>query len=61
MIDSSGNIYFATANGTYDGTSNFGDSFIKLTSSLSLTTGLHQLRSGPWRVKISILDRRGLF
>ena len=37
VIDSSGNIYFATANGTYDGASNFGDSFIKLTSSLSLS------------------------
>jgi Putative Ig domain len=35
-IDSSGNLYCITGNGTYDGASNFGDSYLKLSSSLSL-------------------------
>ena len=34
--DSSGNIYFGTSNGTWDGTSNFSESFIKLNASLGL-------------------------
>lgn len=29
VVDSNGNIYISTANGTYDGTNNFGDSFVK--------------------------------
>jgi hypothetical protein len=37
VVDSSGNIYFGTSNGTWDGTSNFSESFIKLNSSLALT------------------------
>jgi hypothetical protein len=36
VVDSSGNIYFGTSNGTWDGTSNFSESFIKLNSSLAL-------------------------
>lgn len=35
-VDSSNNIYFGTSNGTWDGTSNFSESFIKLNSSLAL-------------------------
>ena len=35
-VDSSGNIYFGTSNGTWDGVSNFSESFIKLNSSLGL-------------------------
>jgi hypothetical protein len=35
-IDASGNIILATANGTYDGTTNWGDSFIKFNSSLTI-------------------------
>jgi hypothetical protein len=35
-VDSSGNVYVITGNGTWDGTSNFGESFLKLSSSLSL-------------------------
>src|SRR5260370_1930942 len=35
-VDSSGNIYFGTSNGTWDGVSNFSDSFIKLSPSLAL-------------------------
>lgn len=36
-VDASGNIYFGTSNGTWDGVSNFSESFIKLNSSLALT------------------------
>jgi chitodextrinase len=35
-VDGSGNIYFGTSNGTWDGVSNFSESFIKLTSGLAL-------------------------
>jgi hypothetical protein len=35
-IDSAGNLYFITGNGLWDGTSNFGDSFIKLSPALQL-------------------------
>jgi outer membrane protein assembly factor BamB len=35
-VDSAGNIYFGTSNGTWDGVSNFSESFIKLNSSLGL-------------------------
>jgi hypothetical protein len=35
-VDSAGNIYFGTSNGTWDGVSNFSESFIKLTPSLTL-------------------------
>jgi chitodextrinase len=35
-VDSSGNIYFGTSNGTWDGVSNFSESFIKLTPGLAL-------------------------
>src|SRR5260370_1483168 len=35
-VDSSGNIYFGTSNGTWDGVSNFSESFIKLSPSLAL-------------------------
>ncbi len=34
--DSSGNIYVMTANGTFDGTNNYGESFVKLNGSLSV-------------------------
>ncbi|HLY92654.1 MAG TPA: malectin domain-containing carbohydrate-binding protein, partial [Candidatus Angelobacter sp.] len=34
--DASGNVYFITSNGTWDGVSNFSDSFIKLTPNLGL-------------------------
>jgi len=37
VVDSSNNIYFGTSNGTWDGVSNFSESFIKLNSGLSLT------------------------
>jgi hypothetical protein len=35
-VDASGNIYFGTSNGTWDGVSNFSESFIKLSPSLTL-------------------------
>src|SRR5258708_986467 len=35
-VDGSGNIYFGTSNGTWDGVSNFSESFIKLNSGLTL-------------------------
>lgn len=35
-VDSSGNLYSATGNGTYDGTANFANSIIKLSPSLTL-------------------------
>jgi hypothetical protein len=35
-VDASGNVYVITGNGTWDGTKNFGESFLKLSSSLSL-------------------------
>ncbi len=35
-VDSSGNIYFGTSNGTWDGTANFSESFIKLSPALAL-------------------------
>jgi len=35
-VDASGNIYFGTSNGTWDGVSNFSESFIKLSPSLGL-------------------------
>ncbi|MFZ3201776.1 MAG: malectin domain-containing carbohydrate-binding protein [Candidatus Acidiferrales bacterium] len=35
-VDSSGNIYFGTSNGTWDGVSNFSESFIKLNPNLTL-------------------------
>ena len=36
VVDSSNNIYFGTSNGTWDGVSNFSESFIKLNPSLGL-------------------------
>jgi len=36
VIDSSGNLLYSTGNGLYDGVSNFGDSIVKLSPSLSL-------------------------
>jgi hypothetical protein len=35
-VDSANNIYFGTSNGTWDGVSNFSESFIKLNSNLTL-------------------------
>ena len=35
-VDASGNIYFGTSNGTWDGVSNFSESFIKLNPNLTL-------------------------
>ena len=35
-VDASGNVYVITGNGTWDGSKNFGESFLKLSSSLSL-------------------------
>jgi outer membrane protein assembly factor BamB len=35
-VDASGNIYFGTSNGTWDGVSNFSESFLKLSPSLTL-------------------------
>jgi hypothetical protein len=35
-VDASGNIYFGTSNGTWDGVSNFSESFVKLSPSLTL-------------------------
>jgi hypothetical protein len=35
-VDSSGNIYFITGNGTWDGTSNFGETMLKMNSNLSI-------------------------
>ncbi len=35
-VDSSGNVYVITGNGTWDGSQNFGESFLKLNSSLSV-------------------------
>jgi hypothetical protein len=49
-VDSAGNIYFGTSNGTWDGVSNFSESFIKLNSSLGLvdwfTAGNHATLDG---------------
>jgi hypothetical protein len=36
-VDASGNVYFGTSNGTWDGVSNFSESFLKLTPGLSLS------------------------
>ncbi len=35
-VDSAGNLYAITGNGLFDGTANFGDSFVKLTSNLQV-------------------------
>jgi len=35
-VDASGNIYFGTSNGTWDGVSNFSESFVKLSPGLAL-------------------------
>jgi hypothetical protein len=35
-IDNNGNVYVITGNGDYDGTNNFGDSFLKLSGNLTL-------------------------
>ncbi|HEV2194387.1 MAG TPA: hypothetical protein VGR55_02340, partial [Candidatus Acidoferrum sp.] len=35
-VDANGNLYFSTGNGTYDGTKNFGDSTVKLSSAGSI-------------------------
>jgi hypothetical protein len=35
-VDTSGNIYFGTSNGTWDGVTNFSESFLKLSPSLTL-------------------------
>ena len=35
-VDTNGNIYVMTGNGTFDGTANFGESLIKLNGSLSV-------------------------
>jgi len=35
-VDAAGNIYFGTSNGTWDGVSNFSESFLKLNSNLTL-------------------------
>jgi hypothetical protein len=35
-VDASGNVYMITGNGTWDGTSNFGETMLKLSSSLSV-------------------------
>ena len=35
-VDSSGNIYFATSNGSWDGVSNFSESYLKLSPSLAV-------------------------
>jgi len=35
-VDASGNVYVITGNGTWDGSENFGESFLKLSGSLSL-------------------------
>jgi hypothetical protein len=35
-VDASGNIYFGTSNGTWDGVSNFSESFLKLSPNLTL-------------------------
>ena len=49
-VDSAGNIYFGTSNGSWDGVSNFSESFIKLNSSLGLvdwfTAGNHATLDG---------------
>jgi len=49
-VDASGNIYFGTSNGTWDGVSNFSESFIKLSPSLGLldwfTAGNHASLDG---------------
>src|SRR5712691_7736244 len=49
-VDGSGNIYFGTSNGTWDGVSNFSESFIKLNSGLGLvdwfTAGNHASLDG---------------
>jgi len=49
-VDSAGNIYFGTSNGTWDGVTNFSESFIKLTPSLTLsdwfTAGNHASLDG---------------
>ena len=34
VVDGSGNLYFATGNGTYDGSANFGQSIVKVNSTL---------------------------
>jgi len=59
-FDSSNNLYVVTGNGDYDGKSDFGDSFLKLTSGLVLQDGsLHSSRAHSTR-RISIWDREAL-
>jgi hypothetical protein len=36
IVDSGGNVYYSTGNGTYDGTANFGDSLLKFSTSPSI-------------------------
>ena len=51
VVDSSGNLYYVTGNGDWDGVSSFGDSLIKLTT----TNGILSLGITSHRTTIPIL------
>jgi len=44
--DSSNNLYLITGNGDYDGTNDFGDSVLKLSSTLNAIGFIHAFDSG---------------
>jgi len=47
-LDSSGNIYFATGNGSWDGVSNFSESYLKLSPSLTLSDWFTSANHANW-------------
>lgn len=54
-IDASGNLYVATGNGGFDGTANFADCWVKLTSGLALSdwyspSNNSQINTGDWDI-----------
>jgi uncharacterized protein (TIGR03437 family) len=53
--DEQGNIYFMTGNGTYDGVTNFGESFVRLNTTLAIPTVADWFTPDDW-AKLDDLD-----